>query len=269
MRRLHAPFIWRPWLQSQWHGDGRCAWPLHITPWCKPRHTFCGMLVHISLHMIAVKSSSRTKSHVSWLQIEDFNVVYSSRWGYSLINTLKLKKKLKMCQRTLTNRKGRRFHQSVYYIFDRPVDLSRSISTVDKDSAICDYGRHRRSIRIHLLENTVDIARPSIPAKKTGRNRPSMWVDTTKKSVEIDTKKTPVDINRRSGHGLQKSWTLTSLTLTYFITKRCKWLTRTLTSVHPDPFPALLTKQDTRKKQTHTDKLYNGHRVKSIWRMCW
>jgi len=56
-------------------------------------------------------------------------------------------------------------------LFNRPVDRSRSISTVDKDSPTWEYGRYRRSIRIHLLENTVDI-----------------WstVDFTQKSVEID-----------------------------------------------------------------------------------
>jgi len=59
------------------------------------------------------------------------------------------------------------------------------------------------------------------------------------------------------------------LTHPYFITKRCIWLTWTLTSVHPDPFQALLTKEHTRKKQTHTDKVYDGHRVKSISQRSW
>jgi len=39
------------------------------------------------------------------------------------------------------------------------------------------------------------------------------------------------------------------------ITKRRIWLTQTLTSVHPDPFQALLTKQHTSKKPTNTKRL--------------
>ena len=138
----------------------------------------------------------------------------------------------------------------------------RSISTVDKDLPTWEYGRYRRSIKIHL-QNSVDI----------------WWtVDFTQKSVEIDrrmdsyqkkigpsryrplmcphTKKnrSTVDIDRRSGHGLKKIVNI-DLTHQYFITNRCKWLTRTLTSFHGDQFQALLTKQHTRKKQTHTDKV--------------
>jgi len=40
--------------------------------------------------------------------------------------------------------------------FIDPVDWSRSISTVDKDSPTGEYGRFRRSIRIHLQRITVD-----------------------------------------------------------------------------------------------------------------
>jgi len=40
--------------------------------------------------------------------------------------------------------------------FIDPVDRSRSISTVDKDSPTGEYGRYRRSIRIHLQRITVD-----------------------------------------------------------------------------------------------------------------
>jgi len=40
--------------------------------------------------------------------------------------------------------------------FINPVDRSRSISTVDKDSPTGEYGRYRRSIRIHLQRITVD-----------------------------------------------------------------------------------------------------------------
>jgi len=56
-------------------------------------------------------------------------------------------------------------------LFNRPVDRSRSISTVDKDSPSWECGRYRQSIRIHILENTVDIA---------------STVDFSQKSVEID-----------------------------------------------------------------------------------
>jgi len=43
------------------------------------------------------------------------------------------------------------------WLFCRPVDRSRSISTVDKDSPTWEYGWYQRSIRIYLLENTVGI----------------------------------------------------------------------------------------------------------------
>jgi len=42
-------------------------------------------------------------------------------------------------------------------LFYQPVDQSRSISTVDKDSPIWEYGHYRRLIRIRLSENMVDI----------------------------------------------------------------------------------------------------------------
>jgi len=102
-------------------------------------------------------------------------------------------------------------------LFHRPVDRSRSISTVDKDSPIWEYGRYRRLIRIHLLGNTVDV-----------------WstVDLTPKSVEIDRRygfipKKNVDVpsyQKKIGRqsiltvevdmDSKKSWTLTSLTHT-------------------------------------------------------
>jgi len=56
-------------------------------------------------------------------------------------------------------------------LFNRPVDLSRSISTVDADSPTRKYGACRRSMPYHLLEKTVDIA---------------STVNFRKKSVEID-----------------------------------------------------------------------------------
>jgi len=40
--------------------------------------------------------------------------------------------------------------------FIDPVDRSRSISTVDKDSTTGEYGRYRRSMQIHLRRITVD-----------------------------------------------------------------------------------------------------------------
>ena len=40
----------------------------------------------------------------------------------------------------------------IHWFID-PVDRLRSISTVDKDSPNWDYGRYRRSIRIHLRRN--------------------------------------------------------------------------------------------------------------------
>jgi len=41
--------------------------------------------------------------------------------------------------------------------FNRPVDFSRSISTVDVDSPTWKYCWYRQSMQIHLFENTVDI----------------------------------------------------------------------------------------------------------------
>jgi len=69
-----------------------------------------------------------------------------------------------------------------------------------------------------------------------------------------------VDIDGRSGHGPKRIMRI-DLTHPYLVTKRCIWLTRTLTCVHPDPFQALLTKQHTTKKPTHTNKVYDSHRV--------
>jgi len=42
-------------------------------------------------------------------------------------------------------------------LFNRPVDLSRSISTVDADSPTWKYCRYWRLMQIHLLENTIDL----------------------------------------------------------------------------------------------------------------
>ena len=42
-------------------------------------------------------------------------------------------------------------------LFNRPVDRSRSILTVDKDSPPGEYGRYRRSIRIHLRRIAVNV----------------------------------------------------------------------------------------------------------------
>ena len=67
-------------------------------------------------------------------------------------------------------------------LFNRLVDLSRSISTVDADSPTREYGRYRRSMLIHLLEITVDIG---------------STVDFRKKSVEIDC---------RCGFTTKKNW---------------------------------------------------------------
>jgi len=94
---------------------------------------------------------------------------------------------------------------------------NRSKSTVDVDSYQKKIGRYWPSMCPHSKKKSVD-----------GRYRPSKWT-WTQKIVNID------------------------LTHPYFITKRCIWLTRTLTSAHPDPFQALLTKQHTTKKPTHTE----------------
>jgi len=42
-------------------------------------------------------------------------------------------------------------------LFNRPVDWSRSTSTVDRITLTAEYGRYRRSIGLHSLKNTVDI----------------------------------------------------------------------------------------------------------------
>jgi len=51
-------------------------------------------------------------------------------------------------------------------LFNRPVDRSRSISTVDKDLPTWKYGPYLMDRRFH---------------PKIGRNRPSMWFHTKKK----------------------------------------------------------------------------------------
>ena len=147
----------------------------------------------------------------------------------------------------------------------------RSISTVDKDSPTWKFGRYLIDRRFH---------------PKIGQNRPSIWIH-TKKNRSISTVDVPSyqkQIGRRSisivevDMDSKKSWTLTSLTHReimlfigkpigrsmmissthpYFITNRCKWLTCMLSSFHGDQFQVLLTKQHIRKKQTHTDKLKN------------
>jgi len=118
--------------------------------------------------------------------------------------------------------------------------LIRSISTVDKDSPTSEYGRYLIDRRFH----------PKIgihTKKKIGRYRPSMCPHTKKN-------RSTVDIDRRSRHGRKKIVNI-DLTHPYFITNRCKWLTRTLTSCHGDQFQALLTKQHTRKKETNNAKV--------------
>jgi len=166
--------------------------------------------------------------------------------------------------------------------FYRPVDRSRSISTIDKDLPTWKFGRYRQLIRIHLLENTVNIdggCQFTYLKIRSISHRPSIWAKNWSKSTVdvksyqknnrlITTVDVPsyqknqlmVDIDRRSGHGLKKIVNI-DLTHPYFITNKCIWLTRTLTSVHPDPFQALLTKQHSTKKPTHTNKVYDGHRV--------
>ena len=157
--------------------------------------------------------------------------------------------------------------------FYRPVDRSRSISTINKDLPTWKFGRYRQLIRIHLLENTVNIdggCQFTYLKIRSISHRPSIWAKNWSKSTVdvksyqknnrlITTVDVPsyqknqlmVDIDRRSGHGLKKIVNI-DLTHPYFITNKCIWLTRTLTSVHPDPFQALLTKQHTTKKPTHT-----------------
>jgi len=68
---------------------------------------------------------------------------------------------------------------------NRPVDRSRSIPTVDKDSPTWEYGRYRRSIRIHLFENTsISTVDKDSPTCKYGRYRIDRGFQ--QKSVEIE-----------------------------------------------------------------------------------
>ena len=135
-----------------------------------------------------------------------------------------------------------------------------SISTVFSSMWILIDRRYRPYSQVGESLSTVDIDRD----RSTGRwstsrlksNRPMCvslfcWPDIGDLNgggITFD------DIDRRSGHGLKKIVNI-DLTHPYFITNRCKWLTRTFTSFHGDQFQALLTKQHTRKKQTHTDKV--------------
>jgi len=135
------------------------------------------------------------------------------------------------------DRRVGKLHKCRRLLFNRPVDRSRSICTVDKDPPTWEYGGYRRSIRIHLLWNAVDIDgrwgftylkirsifdRPSISPKnrskstvdmdsypkKIGRYRPSMSPHHTKKICRRSISTVEVDMDSK------KSWTLTSLTHT-------------------------------------------------------
>ena len=148
----------------------------------------------------------------------------------------------------------------------------RSSSTVDKDSSTWKYGRYLIDRRFH---------------PKIGRNRTSIWIHTKKKSVDIDRRcalipkknrltvdgsskpkqTNPLPVFNKNSTLKQTNKSISTVEVDmdskelwlphypYFITNRCKWLTRTLTSFHGDQFQALLTKQHTRKKQTHTNKV--------------
>jgi len=50
----------------------------------------------------------------------------------------------------------------------------------------------------------------------------------------------------------------------FFISKRSKRLTYMLASVHRDLLQALFTKQHTKRKETHTNKDHNEHRVNNV-----
>ena len=88
------------------------------------------------------------------------------------------------------------------WLFNRPVDWSRSISTVDTITLTTEYGRYRQSIRLHSQQNTVDIDgrsdythwtirsiltvdRITLP-EEYGRYRQSIRIHRRKKSVDID-----------------------------------------------------------------------------------
>ena len=74
----------------------------------------------------------------------------------------------------------------------------------------------RKCLRIHLLKNMVDID------SRWGWNRPSIWIHTKKKSVDIDCRCALIPTNNRSTSkstvevdmDSKKSWTLTSITHT-------------------------------------------------------
>jgi len=75
-------------------------------------------------------------------------------------------------------------------LFYRPVDLSRSISTVDADSPAWKYGRCRRSMPYYLLKNTVDIdglCRFTYLKMRSISHRPSISEKNRSKStVDVD-----------------------------------------------------------------------------------
>jgi len=138
---------------------------------------------------------------------------------------------------------------------------------VDKDSPTREYVWFRWSMPIRLLENTVDITLTIDLSKKSVEVNRWCGFIPKKKSVDINCQCTliPKKIGQRSISTVEvdmdskKLWALPYPPILH--NKRFIWWTRTLTSVHPDPFQALLTKQHTTKKPTHTDKMYDGHRV--------
>jgi len=149
-----------------------------------------------------------------------------------------------------------------WLLFNRPVDWSRSISTVDKYWPTCEYCRYWRSISIHLLENTVNIwSTINFTPKLDKINRQYGFIPKQNWSIStIDVSAYQKKIIWRSISTAEvdmdsKKIVNIDLTHPYFITNRYKWRTRTLTSFHGDQFQALITKQLTRKKQTYADKV--------------
>jgi len=66
-------------------GSG-CGWE------CDFASSFCCIYIYTYIHIYICIYTYICAWHMNWVSF-DFNVCYSSCWGYSLINTLKLKKK--------------------------------------------------------------------------------------------------------------------------------------------------------------------------------
>jgi len=179
--------------------------------------------------------------------------------------------------------------------FNRPVDRSRSISTVNKDSPTWEYGRYQPSIWIDLLENPAKMAekwpRFGGPWSSWQQAWTMNWVDLPRTSADKWMWSGWRAVLMRTGRRAE----LLGVKLGF---PRSRWhavvsdvlYVRPYSDAHfcsPRPI-SNASHKTTHKKETntrthfqrfsqnnsqernkHADKVYDGHRVKSISRRSW